>query len=188
MSRSPRIFRIDGQHTGSEEGMMKSALSLTLVASLAASTLPVAADENTPTAGPLARSMTREAARLSAVPGDRAPVVRLVPCSKARSRDTDSAHGQWIAAGLTLFRGCRRRWTGGAEPLRTDRSSSGASGASPRRVAPPGGVRHRGAGIQSDGPMTWGPDGVFVDGRKVADRSDIVQRIDRARKSIRAGG
>jgi hypothetical protein len=47
--------------------MMKSALSLTLIVSLAASTLPVAADENTPTPGPLARSMTREAARLSAV-------------------------------------------------------------------------------------------------------------------------
>src|SRR2546427_4541438 len=52
---------------------MKSALSLTLIASLAGSTLPVVADENT-TAGPIVRSMTREAARLAAVQELRRPL------------------------------------------------------------------------------------------------------------------
>ena len=48
---------------------MKSALSLVLVASLATSTVPVAAQEKTEsTSGPLARSRTREVARLAAEP------------------------------------------------------------------------------------------------------------------------
>ena len=47
--------------------MMRSALSLVLVVSFATSTLPLAAQEKMdPTPGPLARSMTREVARLAA--------------------------------------------------------------------------------------------------------------------------
>ena len=49
--------------------MMRSALSLVLVVSFATSTLPVAARENIePMPGPLARSITREVARLAAEP------------------------------------------------------------------------------------------------------------------------
>jgi hypothetical protein len=48
---------------------MKTALSLTLIASLVGSALPVAAQEKTETtAGPLARAITREVIRLAAVP------------------------------------------------------------------------------------------------------------------------
>ena len=65
---------------------MKSALSLTLIASLAGSALPVAAQERMEsTAGPVARAVTREAVRLAADPqsepagSDWARVRSLVP-------------------------------------------------------------------------------------------------------------
>jgi hypothetical protein len=46
---------------------MRSAVSLALVTSLIGSALPVAAQPNTPMAGPIARSITREAARFATV-------------------------------------------------------------------------------------------------------------------------
>lgn len=159
---------------------MKSALSLTLIASLAAATLPVAADESTPTAGPLARSMTREAARLSAVQeiarpsSDWSRVRRLelvtpILLTVTGSRPT-SCH--FIAADnnelvvLNLF--------APAVPPAVRPALFRVASRHPEAFVTVG------TGIQSDGPLTWGPGGVFVDGRKVADRSDVVQRIDRA--------
>ena len=50
-----------------EDETMKSTLSLTLIVCLVASALPVTAQEQTETAGPLARAMTRETVRLAAV-------------------------------------------------------------------------------------------------------------------------
>ena len=46
---------------------MRSTLSLTLIVCLVGSALPVGAQQNSPTVGPLARAITREAARLATV-------------------------------------------------------------------------------------------------------------------------
>jgi hypothetical protein len=173
---------------------MKSALSLTLIVCLVASAAPVAAQEQTETlvsfgrpalaspmtAGFLTGAVTREAARLAAVPqsnraqGDWARVIKLAPGTKitVTVKEPHPATRYFVAADdsqLTVL-----NLTDPTLPAATVRAVVDAASKHPSAFATPN--DHE---MFVSGSVRLGSDGVLVAGQKVADLGQIVERIER---------
>ena len=161
---------------------MKSAISLTLVISLAGSAAPVAAQERllAPTSAPIARAITLEAVRLALAPqdgsadGEWSRVRRLAP--GAEITVTTPA----MQAGKRLFLSADES---GLMLLNlTDPSLPAAA----RRVLRDMASNHQGY-FTDAGSWAWvdrdvrvARDGVFVVDQKVADLGQVVARVSRA--------
>jgi hypothetical protein len=165
---------------------MKSALSLTLIASLLGSALPVAAqDRMESTAGPIARAVAREAVRLA-----------TEPAWSGIQQASGTAESDWsrvrkLAAGTEAVVTVKGSQPGQRYFVRADESDLTVLNLTdptlPRaamRVLPDMASNHpeyftaqKGAFVDKE--VRVGPDGVFVADRKVADLGQIVERIAR---------
>jgi hypothetical protein len=164
------------------EEKMRSAVSCTLITSLIASAVPVAAQQNRQEVGPITRSITREAARFATVqqsnPVDSqwsrvrklAPGTELIVIVKGAQRPNRYFVVE-IESDLTVLNVDDAALTSAARDVlrRSCFHPSGIfSGRAKRRTVC---VRERRA---------HGADGVFVADRKVADLAQVVERYGRS--------
>jgi hypothetical protein len=174
---------------------MKSALSLTLIVSLVAPAVPMAAQEKTETlvsfgapgpaspmtAGALTRAVTREAARLAAVPqgnpaqSDWARVIKLAPLTEITVTVKGSKATRYFVladeAGLTVLNLTDRTLTYDARHALLYMASHHPEYFSDAQKGTVAASRFSGENVRV------GPDGAFVAGRKVADL-ERISRID----------
>ena len=160
---------------------MRSAGSLALVISLIGSALPVTAQQNTPTVGPIARSITREAARF-------ATVRQSKPVDSEWLRVRNLAPGTEIIVTVKGSLPAQRYVVAGDESdltvlNLTDPTLPAAVRDVLRDLASghPGYFQaaQKGGTFVLEKNVRLAPYGVFVVDRKVADLPQIVEQIDR---------
>lgn len=162
---------------------MKSAVSLALSIGLVSPALPVTAqDRIVAPLGPIARAITREAARLGTVQqvtkptdSDWARVRRLAPGTEVTVTVRGSQPGTRHVVlaneyGLTVL-----NLTNPAVPPAAKSVLPDVASHHPEYFA----AAQKGGRIVLDKNVRMGPEGVFVADRKVADLADLVERIER---------
>jgi hypothetical protein len=160
---------------------VRSVVSLALVTSLIGSSLPVAAEQNTPMDGPIARSATGKVARFVAAeqrtPGDSewSRVRRLAPGTEliVTVKSSQPASRYFVGgdeSGLTML-------NIGAPALPTDARNVLRSLASthPEYFL----AAQKGGQFQLEKNVRLGPDGVLIADRKVAGLAEVVEQRGR---------
>ena len=158
---------------------MRSAVSLALVTSLIGSALPAAAQQNTPMADPIARSVTREAARFATVQEsidpDWSAVRKLAPGTEliVIVKGSQPANRYFVAgdeSDLTVLNvGDPALPTATRDVLRNLASTH------PEYFP----AAQKGGEFALEKTVRMGPRGVFVAGRKVADLAQVVEQYGR---------
>ena len=161
---------------------MKSALSLMLIACLAGSAAPVAAQQPFPplTAGPITRSIAREAARVAAAPPTEA-------ADTDWSRVRKLPPGTAIIVGLEDASRANRYFVAADETDLTVLNVTVDLPSAARNVLRDVASRHadyfraaqRGDTFHLDQRVSLGPDGVFVADQKVAELAQVVEEYGR---------
>jgi hypothetical protein len=163
------------------EDTMRSAISLALVVSLTGSAVPAAAQQNTPTADPIARSITQHATRFATVqqsnPGDSAwsRVRKLTPGTElvVTVQGSQPANRYFVAGDeldLTLLNANVPTLPTAAVNVLRD-----VAAAHPEYLL----SAQRGGHVAFEKDVRLGPDGVFVADRKVAELAQVVERYRR---------
>lgn len=159
---------------------MRSARLLSLIASVVGSALPAAAQQNTLTIDPIARSVTREAARFATVQqsqpveADWSRVHRLVPGTEITVKVKGSPPTQRYFVAVNDSDMTVLTLTAALPPAVRDGLGDIAS-------------RHpeyfpsaqKGGTLVLENNVRVGRDGVFVAERKVADLKQVIEQIDR---------
>ena len=170
---------------------MKSALSLTLIVCLVGSAMPLAARERfvEPTSGPIARAVARESARIAAqsAAGDATRQVGTLKDS-AWSRVRRIAPGAEVTVTVRGSQGAKRYFVVANQSeltvlnLNHDQVPRAGADALRRTVAshPEIFIGTGPLGTFVDGAVRVTPDGVFRGDQKVADLTEIVERLARA--------
>jgi hypothetical protein len=176
---------------------MREAIAVALTICLAASAIPVAAqDRIVTTGGPIARAAMREAARLGtaeqvtpSAAADWARVRNLAPGTEIVVAVTGSPAGvRYVIVAtdsdLTVLNATEQAVPPAARSVLRDVASE-----HPEYFA----AAQQGSSFMLDNNVRLGPDGVFVANRKVADLGQVVERIVRSevreiRSSMRPRG
>lgn len=160
---------------------MRSAVSLVLAISLIGSALPVKAQRHPSTAGPIARSISREAERLAAMRQNQ-------PVDPEWSRVRHLAPGTELIVTIKDSQPAPRRFVMGDESdLLVLNLNDPALPAAARDVLSDIASTHpeyfpaaeKGGRFVLARDVAVGPDGVFVAGRKVADLVQVIERYRR---------
>ena len=159
---------------------MRSAVSLALATALIGSALPAAAQQHTPMAGPIVRSIPREAARF-------ADVHQSEPVDSEWSRVRRLAPGTELIVIVNGSQAARRYFVAGDDCDLTvlnvgDAALSTAAGVlrdltstHPEYLL----AARKGGRFALEKNVRVGPDGVFVADRKVADLAQVVEQYGR---------
>lgn len=161
---------------------MTSTLSLALIICLVASALPVAAQQRAATADPLARAVTREAARLAAVQSGG------TPAESNWSRVRKLAPGTEITVTLKGSPPVQRAFLTGDDsdltvlnvtdpelPAAACEVLRGVASSHPEYFP----SAQQGGRFVLERSVRMGPEGVFAADRKVADLEQVVEKIAR---------
>ena len=159
---------------------MRSAVSFALVTSLIGSAVPIAAQQNIPVAGPITRSITREAARFAAqqdepVDSEWSRVRKLAPGTEliVTVQSAQIANRYFVAgdeSGLTVLSVEAPALAGATSDVLRDLAS-----AHPEYFL----AARMGGRFVLEKNVRMGPDGVFVADRKVADLAQVVEQYGR---------